>query len=118
MFDFEKLKVYDQSIETTILALQLIRKHRNIDQYLVDQWKRAGYSVVLNLSEGTGRTTAADKRRFYTIARASVYECVSIIRLLRRMGIISESEYLGIYSEYEKLSKMLIGLYHSAKTIS
>lgn len=49
--------------------------------FLGDQLARAAASVVLNLSEGAGRKTRADKQRFYGMARGSAMECVGALDL-------------------------------------
>ncbi len=53
---------------------------------LRDQLVRASTSVVLNIAEGAGRASLADKRRFYEIARGSATECAAILDLLRLQG--------------------------------
>ena len=80
MFDFEKLEVYQEIRSLNKKLLPLIFKFQNKEPYLADQLKRAGLSVQLNLAEGTGRMTDADKKRFYIMSRSSVNECVSILQ--------------------------------------
>ena len=50
---------------------------------LEDQLDRASSSIVLNLAEGHGRTTAKDRARFYQIAYGSLRECQAILDLSR-----------------------------------
>src|SRR5262245_19766530 len=49
---------------------------------LRDQLDRASVSVVLNIAEGAGRRTPADKAHFFTIARGSATECAAVLELL------------------------------------
>jgi four helix bundle protein len=113
MFDFEKLEVYQLIKNLNIEVLNLLNKSPDVDLYLKDQLKRATLSVAFNLSEGTGRVTAADKKRFYVIARSSVYECVAILDMLKETNKTFENRYSEFYVEYEKISKMLLALYRS-----
>ena len=46
-----------------------------------DQFDRALLSVVLNLSEGRGRRTAKDRRKYYHISYASLKEVETILNL-------------------------------------
>jgi four helix bundle protein len=47
------------------------------------------------------------------MARGSVFECVTLLHLVYDLGQISESQYTEFYNHYEKLSKMLLGMYRS-----
>ncbi len=48
---------------------------------LKNQFERASLSIVLNLSEGSGKPTRKDKRRFYYIAYASLNETRTLLEL-------------------------------------
>ncbi len=113
MFDFEKLDLYGELNKLNILVYQTIRGLDGVDSFVIDQWKRASLSSVLNLAEGTGRMTPADKKHFYTIARGSVFECVAILDMVHRLGHIDEELFNTFYAGYEKVSKMLLGMYRS-----
>ncbi len=113
MFDFEKLDLYQIVKAQNLKVLTILKSNKSIDFYLVDQWKRASLSIMLNLAEGAGRMTDQDKRHFLTIARGSVYESVAILSLLKDMQSISEKEYEELYSGYESCSKMLLAMYRS-----
>jgi four helix bundle protein len=49
--------------------------------FLQDQLLRASASVALNTAEGSGKRTAQDQRRFYSIALESLRECEAILEL-------------------------------------
>lgn len=115
MFDFEKLEVYQKLKRLNIKIIKLLDTNKSIDLYLKDQLKRATLSISLNLSEGAGRVSPADKKRFYVIARSSVYECVAIIDVLKEINSDFKREYNSIYLEYESISKILLALYRSLK---
>jgi four helix bundle protein len=113
MFDFEKLDLYQIVKSQNIKVLTLLKSNHEIDPYLLDQWKRASLSILLNLAEGTGRMAEQDKRHFLTIARGSVYESVAILNLLKDLHTISETDYHDLYQGYESCSKMLLAMYRS-----
>ena len=110
MFDFEKLVVYQELISVNEIIFYELRKNRKIDPYLKDQLKRATVSCLLNLAEGTGRSTENDKSRFYTISRSSVYECVAIMSILKVSKSINDDLYINLRKRFEDCSKMLWGL--------
>jgi len=113
MFDFEKLDVYQVVKDQNLKVLSTLKTTKDMDPYLMDQWKRASLSILLNLAEGTGRMTDQDKKHYLTIARSSVYESVAILDLLKSMKVIDDTTYTELYEGYEKSSKMLLGMYRS-----
>jgi four helix bundle protein len=113
MFDFEKLDVYQLTKEANVKVLTFLKGVSGVDQYLLDQWKRASISSLLNLAEGTGRMTDSDKRHYLTISRGSIFESVAILDLLHTMNLIPENTFQEFYANYEQISKMLLGMYRS-----
>ena len=113
MFDFEKLEVYQIAKTLVIDTLKFLYSNSSLDPYIKDQWKKASMDILLNLSEGTGRMTAADKKHFITVARSSVFECVAILEVVSQLGHIPLAEAQGYYERYEKVSKMLLGMIRS-----
>ena len=113
MFDFEKLDVYQVVREQVISVLKYIYVHPDLDIYIRDQWKRASMSILQNLAEGTGRMTNDDKKHYLTTARGSVFESVAILDALVGMEMLDKEDYQSFYNGYEKISKMLLGMYRS-----
>ncbi|MFA4844482.1 MAG: four helix bundle protein [Candidatus Margulisiibacteriota bacterium] len=113
MFDFEKLKVYQKAKEARKLLFALLANSHHVDKALFDQLKRAALSIVLNIAEGTGKSSSADKKNFFTIARGSTYEVVAIIDLLSDDKVINELQQKELYAVFEEISKMLLGLINS-----
>lgn len=56
-------------------------KRAKVPLFLQDQFLRASSSIAMNLSEGSGKRTEADRRRFYAIAFGSLRECQAILEL-------------------------------------
>jgi four helix bundle protein len=67
-FDFQKLEVYKKALKFYLNAMNQL-KTVAVEKHVRDQLLRASYSVVLNIAEGSGRTTAADRRHFFIMAR-------------------------------------------------
>jgi four helix bundle protein len=59
----------------------------------VDQFKRASFSIVLNIAEGSGKVKQADKQRYFSIARGFVMECGALVDLLNALNYVSPDEY-------------------------
>ena len=71
------------SFRTHDLAVAFYQQGRalKLPTELREQFRRASSSIALNLAEGTGRATFADRARFYRIALGSQRECHSILQL-------------------------------------
>jgi four helix bundle protein len=113
MFDFEKLDVYSHLRNLNKEVLKFLFSNNQIDPYLKDQWKRATLGAAVNLAEGVGRISDADKKHFFTIARGSIFESVSLMHIVSDVGQMNEAEFNSFYNQYETVSKMLLGLYRS-----
>jgi four helix bundle protein len=75
-FGHERLDVYRAAIEYVGWAFSLceqLRGHRNAKEQLI----RASQSIPLNIAEGNGKATEAERRRFFEIARGSALECAA-----------------------------------------
>ncbi|MHA1691986.1 MAG: four helix bundle protein [Candidatus Heimdallarchaeaceae archaeon] len=107
MYNFQNLIVYKKAKTSNTEVYRLVRNNRNIDKYIESQLKRASISVVTNIAEGTGKSSYKDKRNFYRIARASAYECVSLLEILIDLEIATKERVSSILSQFEEISKML-----------
>ena len=73
--DYENLDVYRCAIEFLRLAMQVLGGLPRGESELRSQLKRASISIPLNIAEGAGKPSAADRARFHAIARGSAMEC-------------------------------------------
>lgn len=80
---YEKLDVYQCSIQFLAIATAIIEKLDRKNAALKDQLYRASISVPLNIAESTGKTSPTDKARFFAIARGSAMECGACLDCLR-----------------------------------
>ena len=111
-FIFEKLDTYQKALQFT-KEIILFLKNLTGEPVLKDQFKRAVLSVPLNIAEGGGRFSKAEKRNFYIIARGSVNECVAILQILFELQLIGKPDYDKFYKTCEDLSKLLSALIRS-----
>ena len=61
--------------------------------YMVDQSKRAAFSVILNIAEGSGKFSKLDRKNYYIMASASVDEYVASIDVLCDEYQINQTEF-------------------------
>ncbi|HET8935057.1 MAG TPA: four helix bundle protein [Polyangiales bacterium] len=88
-FPFERLDVYHRAIEFLVLFARLISDCPGGNASLTDQLRRAALSVPANVAEGVGRSSIADRRRHYAIARGSAMECAAILDAFKVLKLAS-----------------------------
>jgi four helix bundle protein len=81
----DRLDAYRVALEFCALASRV----RVTPASLRDQLDRASASIVLNLAEGVGRTSAPDQAHFFAIARGSALESAAIFDLLQARGTLA-----------------------------
>ena len=69
ILDHERLDVYRLALDFLVFANQVLETLPRGRGHLCDQLTRASISIVLNLAEGAGKHSKADKRRYYLSAR-------------------------------------------------
>jgi four helix bundle protein len=80
-FDHEKLSVYQESIKFVVWSVEILETlPKNLAVH--GQLDRAATSISLNIAEGNGKYTAADRCRFFDIARGSALECAACLDVL------------------------------------
>jgi four helix bundle protein len=109
-FMFEKLEVYQKAVDFADEVAALTEGFPRGYGFLVDQLNRAALSIATNLAEGNGRFTIPDRWNFFTIARGSAQECVPLLDVAQRRGLIQEAKALALRERLEVIAKMLSGL--------
>ena len=94
MLAYERLDVYQCSIEFLALSTTILGALPKGNAGLGDQLRRAALSVPLNIAEGTGKPTVADRKRFSGIARGSAMECGAILDACRVLELADEQAVL------------------------
>lgn len=84
--NFRNLEVYQISIRFVAVAAQLATQIPPGYGDARDQLRRASTSTPVNIAEGSGKTTRADQRRYYAIARGSAMECAAWLDVCRVLG--------------------------------
>jgi four helix bundle protein len=91
VFDHERLDVYRAARELVVLVSSVLK--RNVSRDLRDQTERSCTSILFNIAEGAGKTSRADKQRFYEIARGSATETAAQLDVLHIRGFIAPDQY-------------------------
>jgi len=112
-FDHERLDVYRTALDflefTDSLIASLPRGRANLS----DQLSRASLSILANVAEGAGKTSPADKRRHYTIARGSSTESAALLDACHRLKLVPESDHRRGKEMLTRIVAMLVKLAQS-----
>ena len=107
IFDHEKLDVYLVSVKFTAQTNLFCQKLSGQNRHLRDQLLRASQSIPLNIAEGNGKRSAADRKRFFEIARGSSFECCAVFDILFAIKIIDELQLHEFKSLLHRIVSML-----------
>jgi len=116
IFPFEKLEVWWCGIDLTTFILNLVESFpANRYHRLIDQLVTAASSVAQNIAEGKGRQYKREFIQFLYIAEGSLFEVLTLIGILKRMGLIKEQEETEIKRQAEIIDRKLHGLINSLR---
>ena len=88
----EKFKTYQ-------LAKQFYHKSNSLTLKgpMKNQFQRAVLSIVLNLAEGSVKSSAKERRKFYEISLGSLREVQTILSLINHQKLVKEADKLGAF---------------------
>ena len=107
MLVYEKLDAYRIALEFVIITVEVRDRLPRGSGELLDQFKRASFSIVLNIAEGAGKVRQADKQRYFAIARGSAMECGALLDLFQVLHHISPDEYCAGKKLLTRIGAML-----------
>jgi four helix bundle protein len=117
LFSFQDLKVWEKAVFfaeeviRTIDGLDTPRKHYR----LVEQLEAAATSVSMNIAEGKGRQSTKEFIQFLYIARGSLFEVVTLLIILERVGWIVRKKVATLEGLAEEIAKMINALVKSMR---
>ncbi len=113
-FKFEKLKVWQLSLELTDEIELLVQSFPQHELYsLSSQIRRAANSISLNIVEGSTGLSNAEFKRFLLIANRSAMEVVGCLYLAKRRNYIDKEKFTRLYDQTETLVIMIQALIKS-----
>ena len=111
MFGFEKLEVWQKSIELCDCVYALTRPFPADEKFgLTSQMRRSAVSVASNIAEGSSRGSHIDFSRFIEISYGSLMELVTQALIAKNQGLLTELNYTEIYNRSAQIARMLSGL--------
>lgn len=111
MGHFKKLKAWQHAKTLAVLSKAAIcRLPPSERDGLADQWRRASYSVVLNIAEGASRRGTRDFRKHLGVARASLDEIEAIVDLAVALDYFRPEELAKVEAIRDECAKTVYGL--------
>ena len=109
-FKFEELVVHQKAIDFVDKIYSLTKGYLRDEMFgLTSQLRRAAVSISLNIAEGSARTKK-DFGRFIDMARGSIFECVTILKISVKQNYINQLKFNDLEKDLVEISKMLSGL--------
>lgn len=103
-------EVYRNTRELISLVLVLVRKLPREYRYeLGSQIIRSSFSILLNIAEGSGKTSDREMNRFIEVALGSVYETLAGFDVLRDNKLVAEEDFQKVYDLLGSISSQLGG---------
>lgn len=108
-FKFEKLIIWQKSMDYGELILELTKKFPKSEEFnLSSQLRRASDSIALNISEGFICQSGPEYRKFIGYSIRSLAEVVTCLHKGHRRKYFSEEEFTSYYSEAFDLMNMMV----------
>ena len=118
--NFEKLQIYQLAEKLANLIWEMVLSWEYFARNTIGkQLVRAADSVAANIAEGSGRGSDIDNRKFLRIARGSLYETKSFLRLAHQRHLLTSDQMTQIKPILnELLPKLNAYLKQISQTIS
>ena len=111
MGHFKRLKAWQHARTLAVLSKSAIARLPAAERDgLADQWRRASYSVVLNIAEGASRRGTREFRKHLGIARASLDEIEAILDLAVALDYFRPEELAKLEAIRDECAKTVYGL--------
>jgi len=109
-FRFLEWNVYKESKQLFSLIVKIINKiPREYRFELGSQIIRSSLSIILNIAEGSGKTSDKELNRFIEISLGSASETLATADVLRDNKLIKNEEFEEIYKKLNSISNQLGG---------
>jgi four helix bundle protein len=90
--NYRTTRIYLRALELIDLVARVLRRLPPGFGFLADQLRRSASSVPLNYLEGCGRSSPAERRRFFHIAIASAHEAAGTFDVMHRFGVLGAAD--------------------------
>ncbi len=116
MHNYRELRIWNRSMDFVVKIYEVSAGFPKEERYgLTSQLRRCTVSVPSNISEGAGRGTNRQFKRFLEISMGSINEVQTQIELAYRVNYIGKENYDYLIGEALQIYKMILAFYNSLK---
>ena len=109
--DYRDLLVWQKAMDLTIEVYSIVKLLPKEETYaLSDQMRRAAVSIPSNIAEGQGRESCKEFVRFLSMARGSLRELSTQLKICERLHYIDESNTSTSCELITEVDKMITSL--------
>ncbi len=114
MGDFRKLVAWREAKRLAVLSRDAIQALPQAELYALGaQWRRAAYSVALNIAEGASQPSSRQFRRYLDIAKGSLDELQGLFELAEALGYFSDTRLAELRRCRSQCARLVIALARS-----
>ena len=106
---YNEFKVYKDSKNLVVKVFKLTRTFSREYHYLSDQINRSALSIILNISEGSAKSSNKDFNRYILNALGSATELSAALEVAKDLILVDEKTFQEIYDHLSEIIKQLGG---------
>ena len=116
MHNYRELKIWQRSMDFVVRIYEATSKFPTDEKFgLTSQLRRCAISVPSNISEGAGRETNQEFKRFLQFSMGSLNELRTQIEIAFRIGYLKIDSFDRLAEEALQIYKMILSFYNSLK---
>ena len=109
-FRFLNWEVYKKAKELFSFILKIVKKlPREYRFELGSQIIRSGFSIILNIAEGSGKASDKELNHFIDISIGSAYETLAAVDVLSDNNLIEDKDFRRLFILVDKITNQLGG---------
>ncbi len=113
---FRDLKIWQQSMKLVTEIYRATSSFPEEEKYgLTSQLRRSSVSIPSNISEGFGRNSQGDFKRFVNISMGSLFELQTQIEVAKNLEFISKEIFENLYDNSREIVRMMSSFIRTLK---
>jgi four helix bundle protein len=108
---YKDLKAWEHAHRLAIECVKAARRFPDYEQDgLANQFRRAAYSIPINIAEGSAKKGSREYRKYLDTAAGSLAEVETILGIAKELGYVAPGDFTRIDAIATEAGKTLYGL--------